>query len=164
MLRALQTAQPVGRALGIEPEVWVNVHELSGMYLDHGEPRGIVGYPGMSRSEMLAQFPDYVLPDGVTDHGWWRGGREESPAWYARAIQVADEVRGQAASSDTIAIISHGGFIDILLKAILNLLPTRHLHYLHHNTAISAIDFEGDGSLLIRFLNRVDHLAPDDRS
>ena len=51
MWRALQTTQPVGRALGLAPEVWIDIHERGGIFLDHGEDGGIVGYPGKTRSE-----------------------------------------------------------------------------------------------------------------
>jgi 2,3-bisphosphoglycerate-dependent phosphoglycerate mutase/probable phosphoglycerate mutase len=40
MQRALQTALPIGQALGLMPEVWVDIHEHGGIYLDdeHGAP------------------------------------------------------------------------------------------------------------------------------
>src|ERR1700712_975472 len=34
MHRALQTAAPIAQALGLHPEVWLDVHEQGGMYLD----------------------------------------------------------------------------------------------------------------------------------
>jgi broad specificity phosphatase PhoE len=41
MYRALQTARPIGQAVGLNPEVWVDIHEGGGMYLDTrtGGPR-----------------------------------------------------------------------------------------------------------------------------
>lgn len=158
MWRALQTAQPIGQALGLKPEVWIDLHEKGGIYLDHGEPTGRVGYPGKTRSEILAEFPDYVLPADITEHGWWKGGYEDTPACHQRAIRVAEKLRAQAASDERIAIISHGGFADALLKALFNQLPGHHLFYSHYNTAITRVDFQTDGRLVLRYLNRVDHL------
>ena len=63
MYRALQTAQPIGEALDLAPEVWIDIHEHGGIFLDHGEADGLVGYPGQTRSEILAEFPNYVLPN-----------------------------------------------------------------------------------------------------
>ena len=77
MKRTLLTAQPVSQALGLRPEIWLDIHEHGGIYLDHGEPAGKVGYPGITRPEVLAQFHGYRAPEGLTDRGWWRDGFEE---------------------------------------------------------------------------------------
>lgn len=162
MWRALQTAQPVGRTLGLPVEVWIELHEVGGIYLDYGEAGGIVAYPGKTRSEVLAEFPDYVLPDGITEQGWWRGeGREDWPACQGRALRVAGQLRQWAAEDERIAIISHGGLIGALLKALLDQLPSRHLWYAHGNTGISRLDLSGDGRLEVQFLNRLEHLPPE---
>ncbi|NOZ27238.1 MAG: histidine phosphatase family protein [Chloroflexi bacterium] len=161
MRRALQTARPIGDALGLAPEVWIEIHERGGIYLDHGEDGGIVGYPGMTREEILADFPHYVLPEALTGEGWWKGGREDWPACQARAIRVAHALHARAADDERIVMISHGGFIDALLKALFNQLPGRHVFYHHHNTAITRIDFWKDGHLDIRYINRIDHLPAE---
>jgi len=161
MWRALQTAQPVGQALGLAPEVWIDIHEHGGIFLDHGEAGGIVGYPGKTRPEILAEFPNYVLPEGITEQGWWHQGCEDISACHGRAIKVAEELRSfqqWAASDERIALVSHGGFINALLKALFNQLPGHHIRYHCLNTAISRIDFRSDGCLDVQFLNRVDHL------
>ncbi len=162
MWRALQTARFIGQALSLRVEVWIEVHESGGIYLDHGEAGGVVAYPGKTRTEILAEFPDYVLPEGITDTGWWHGeGREDWPACHARAIRVAEQLRRQAMEDKRIAIISHGGFIDALLKALFNQLPGCHLWYTHNNTGITQIVFSGEGCLEVRFLNRTEHLPPE---
>ncbi len=161
MWRALQTAQPISQALGLAPEVWIEIHEHGGIYLDHGEDGGIVGYPGKTRSEILQEFPNYVLPEGITEQGWWRDGREEIADCHARAIKVAEQLRSWANTEECIALVSHGTFIDALLKALFNQLPGYHLFYHHHNTAITRIDFDAEGRLHLRYLNRIDHLPPE---
>jgi broad specificity phosphatase PhoE len=161
MWRALQTAQPIGQALELAPEVWVDVHEYGGIFLDRGEAGGIVGCPGKSRSEMLAEFPDYILPADVTERGWWHQGREDRSACYGRAIKVARKLRGMAENDERIAIVSHGGFIDALLKALLNHVPSPQVFYYHFNAAISRIDLHHNGRLDVRYFNRVDHLSLD---
>jgi len=161
MWRALQTAQPIGQALGLSPEVWIELHEHGGIFLDYGEAGGIVGYPGKTRLEVLAEFPNYVLPEGLTKQGWWRGGREDRSACYGRAIKVAARLREWTASDERIAIVSHGDFQDALLKAFFNQLPGRHVHYHHFNTAITRLGFRSDGHLDVQYVNRVDHLPPE---
>ena len=159
MHRALQTAQPIGKALGIHPEVWIDIHEHGGMYLE--QPDGIVGFPGKTRSEILSEFPDYVLPEAITETGWYdpKVGQESLYTAQARAIKVAGELRRRAASDERIAIVSHGTFIDVLIKALFYQIPSRQTYYLHANTGITRIDFLKDRErLLIRHMNRVAHL------
>ena len=56
MYRSLQTVQPIAKSLGLAPQIWVDLHEEGGMYRDHGGAEGVVGYPGRTRSEILAEF------------------------------------------------------------------------------------------------------------
>ncbi len=162
MWRALQTAQPIGEALGLASEVWIDIHEQGGIYLDHGEAGGLVGYPGKTRSDILAEFPNYVLPEEITEAGWWNKEHEDWPSCHGRAIRVAGQLRRIAREVDDderIAMVSHGGFIDALLKALLHQLPDRRIFYHHYNTAITRIDFRRDGRLDLRYLNRIPHLS-----
>ena len=161
--RALQTAQPVGEALGLAPEVWIDVHEWGGIFLDHGEPVGIVGYPGKTRSEILAEFPDYILPDGITEKGWWNQGAEDMAGCIARAIRVSQALRDRAQEENEtrIAIVTHAAFSAKLVKALTNQLPGDDTYYHFRNAAVSRFDFEDSGILHIRYLNRVDHLPPE---
>lgn len=161
MHRALQTAQPIGQALGLTPEVWLDIHEHGGIYLDDRENGGVIGYPGKTRSDILAEFPQYVLPETITDEGWWTGGCEDWAGCHSRAIKVAAMLRAQAASEERIAIVSHGGFIDALLKTLLNQLPSPHVFYYKFNTAISRIDFRNDDRIDFRYWNWVEHLPQE---
>jgi len=157
MRRALQTARPVARALGLTPEVWVDLHEHGGVFLDHGPGVGYVGYPGLSRAEMQAVLPGCVLPDGVTERGWWTGAREDRPGCEARAAKVAAALRQWAAATDErMALISHGDFIDALLRALLQ--AGQACYFVHANTAISRLELRPDGRIWVDYLNRTDHL------
>jgi 2,3-bisphosphoglycerate-dependent phosphoglycerate mutase len=165
MWRALQTANSIGQALGLTPEVRTDIHEQGGIFLDHWDGRGPIGYSGKTRQEIQAVFPHYVLPEDVTERGWWNRDFEVWSACHERAIRVADELRKWADSDERgderVAIVSHGGFVDALLKALFNQAADRGVFYYHYNTAVSRIDFREDGRLNVRYLNRVDHLAPE---
>jgi broad specificity phosphatase PhoE len=165
MWRALQTAAPLKRALGLAPQVWSDIHEQGGIFLDHGDGRGPIGYPGKTRREIQSAFPDYVLPADITAKGWWNRDYEGWTTCHQRAVKVAQELHRWAESDEhrdeIIAIVSHGGFIDALLKALFNQLSEGQLFYYHYNTAISCIDFRPDGRLDVRYLNRLDHLPPE---
>lgn len=162
MKRALQTAQPVGAALGLSPEVWVDVHEQGGIYLGRENGEEAVGYPGMTRAEILEQFADFILPDEVTAEGWWKQGYEPAAGAAGRAVAVAEALveRGKN-SKERIGIITHGMFMNLVIKALLNQLPTPTTYYHHFNTGITRIDIRDDGFLILRYLNRTTHLTPD---
>jgi len=158
MWRALQTARPVGQALGLTPEVWTDIHECGGVYLDHGEAGGLMGHSGITRSELLAAFPDYIVPPAITDEGWWHDGHEESAEWEARATHVAKILNNLVTSEERIAIITHGGFANALLKSLLGWSSAQRIFYHHDNASISLVEFRDDGRLTVRYLNRTDHL------
>lgn len=158
MRRALQTSKAIGAALGLPPEVWIDLHEQGGIFLDHGKERGRVAYPGMTRHEMLAEYPELLLPDVVTGRGWWTGGYEEMPACWGRASRVAARLRKWSSGDESIAIVTHGGFLDALLKTLFNQPLDGSTFYANRNTAISCLRFGPDGQLRIQYLNQVPHL------
>jgi 2,3-bisphosphoglycerate-dependent phosphoglycerate mutase len=162
MLRTLQTAQPIGRALNMAPEVWVDIHEWGGIFLDHGDERGIVGYPGMNRSDIEQRFHGYVVPATISEDGWWdpSRGQEQTASAHGRAIGVAEALWERAGEESRIALVAHGGFIDSLLKALLHLLPSQHVGLEHHNTAITHLKFT-EAKLQMHYMARTEHL-PDE--
>jgi broad specificity phosphatase PhoE len=164
MWRALQTAQPIGKALGLVPEVWIDIHEWGGIFLDLGEPEGIVGYPGKTRSEILEEFPNYILPEGITEEGWWSRDLEDRATFTARAIKVADALqeRAQVGADERIAIVTHAGLSAFLMKALFRHLTEPDIFWYHHyNTAFARIDLVSNEPLHLYYLNRADHLPPE---
>ena len=171
MRRALQTAKPIAEALGLQPEIWTSIHENGGIYL---EQNGLfTGYPGMSSAEIAEEFPGYLIPDSITDEGWYdlRKGHEPLGEAFARAVSVAFELRHRAEQvmagenpHRRIALVSHGTYIDMLLKALFNMVPARQMYFMHYNTGFTRIDFleteRHRGRMLIRHVNRVAHLPP----
>ncbi len=159
MRRALLTTQPISRALGLRPEVWLDIHEHGGVYLDREGSVGSVGYPGITRGEVQAQFPSYILPDALTETGWWRNGFEEWRGCLDRAVSVALRLRALGATDERIAMVTHGGFASALIMALLRTPFDAGVHYSHNNTGISLIHFRPDGGVRLRYLNRVPHLS-----
>ncbi len=161
MYRAMLTAHLIGEALGLAPEVWLDTHEAGGIFLDNLDGQGKVGYPGKTRPDILAEFPNYILPDEISETGWWTGGFEERADCHGRAIKVASQLRRWADKDENIVLVSHGGFIGSLLKALFNQLPYPHLYFHHYNTGITHIDFHPDDTLEMHYLNRFDHLPAE---
>ncbi|GAB4512004.1 MAG: histidine phosphatase family protein [Anaerolineae bacterium] len=166
MHRAMQTARPIGEALNLNPSIWLEIHEHGGIYLDddNGVP---VGYGGMTRTEIQTAFPNYILPEAITDSGWYKpeSGFEDLSLCQARAVRVKQALMERAAleesQNDSVAIVSHGTFIDALLKAFLNNLPGEQYFYWHYNTGISRLDILPNRQVIIRYINRVTHLPAE---
>lgn len=164
MLRSLQTAGRIGAALDLSPEVWVDVHEEGGMFLDDAAGE-TTGYPGLTRPEIAAQFPGFVLPDDVTPSGWWdpARGKEDEESRQERAARIAAMLREWGSREERIGIVTHGGFANRLLHNFFGPCDARHngLTYYHYNTAITRVDFTADGHIALHFANRIEHLPPD---
>jgi 2,3-bisphosphoglycerate-dependent phosphoglycerate mutase len=161
MRRSLQTALPVGQALGLRPEVWIDIHEYGGIWLDHGDERGIVGYPGITRGDLEAEFPGYAIPKELTERGWWSGAQEEAEEFVARVNKVTSILYSWADRDERIAIITHGAFLDGLFSSLLEVNRSQPLYYHHDNVGVSRLDFRREGRLSIRYLNRLDHLPAE---
>ena len=172
MKRAMQTAQPIGKALGIDPEVLMEIYEQGGIF--QGDPRdagSIEVLHGMTRTEILQEFPGYQLPEEVTDEGWYGGGWEDMASCHARAIRTAAFLRQMAADSlarraedtlleERVVMVVHGDFIDALLKALLHSMPANNHFYVSYNTSVTRVDFHED-RLLLRYVNRTEHFTPE---
>jgi broad specificity phosphatase PhoE len=165
MHRALQTAAPIAEATGAAPEIWIDIHEHGGIYLEEG---GVIkGFGGRTRGQIMEEFPLYVLPELITDAGWWdtKAGMEDISLCRARAMRVARSLRErathEATAEDRVALVTHGTFIDSLLKAFYSLLPGETFFHWHYNTAITRVDILRDGRIIVRYINRIHHLPPE---
>ena len=159
MLRALQTARPIAAALATAPEVWIDIHEVGGIWL-----AGKGDLHGMTRAEIRNGFPGVGLPDGVGEEGWWPGGQEAKHAGRGRAIAVAGELKERArmgaergGDPERLAIVTHGDFMSGLVKALTDQLPSLGLSYNHRNTGITRFCL-GPDLCAVRYLNRCEHL------
>ena len=138
MLRALETTQPIATALGLTPEIWLDVHEEGGIWLDEGDGRGAVGHPGLT--------------------GWWNRPFERRAELVSRAARVAADVRRRVQEwEDRVAIVSHGTFISLLVQHLLLGQYVPDIRFSNHNTGVSRLDFDRD-SVMLRYLNRIEHM------
>ena len=165
MQRSLLTTQPLSAALGLTPLVWPDLHEKGGMFLQQDDC--VRSFGGMTRTEIQDAFPGYELPAEVDERGWYDRelGREPETHSYYRAFKVARALRERGDSDDVVALVSHAGFMDLLLKVLFEQLPARpySMRYYHDNTAITRINFDRNWTTL-HYMNRLDHLPADLRS
>ena len=66
-----------------------------------------------------------------------------------------------AGDSPIQAIFLHGDFLNGLLKALEDQLPGSGTYWEHRNTGITRLDFEPGGRMVLRYLNRVEHLPAE---
>ena len=158
MYRSLLTTQPVSDALSLAPNVWPDLHELGGMYQSQNGNR--TGFGGMTRGAILQEFPGFDLPSSISDSGWYDAdmGFEPLTKSIERARAVARRLHAWSESEHVIALVSHAGFLNLLLQALDDDMPLRKgWRYYHNNTAFTRIDYI-EGQPIIHYMNRAEHL------
>lgn len=169
MTRAVQTGSYVAEATGLTLTAWPEIHERGGLHLVDeatGEDRGI---PGPDRGYFERDYPHVVLPEAFGVTGWWNRAIETIDESQVRAKLVWEQLLTRHGDTDDrVAVISHGGFFQSLIRAILA--PLRDWPVMDQeqgypwfgvsNVSISRFEVE-DGEVVVRYLNRVDFL-PDE--
>jgi 2,3-bisphosphoglycerate-dependent phosphoglycerate mutase len=167
MVRAVTTGTIVSRVLGLPLVAWVDAHERGGIYLKDEQTDERIGRPGHNRAYFEHHFPDLVLPDSLGEAGWWNRPYEEleqRPARARRFLEHLLERHGHA--DDRVAVISHGGFYNSLLAALLKLPEPEKVWFVLNNAAITRIDFRDESDefaehIAPTYMNRVDFLPPE---
>lgn len=158
MVRAAETGYAISSRLGLPFRVWPDLHEKGGIYLEDPDNGGLIGMPGKSRSYFLEHFSNILLPDEVTESGWWNRSYETKEELNARGIRVAAQLRElHENSQDRVIFVSHGEFYNEFLWALLN--ESRHLDFwfFMNNTGITRIDFP-EGEVDVIYTNNLNHL------
>lgn len=161
MTRAIQTAAPTARLLGLPVIGQIDLHESGGVYLEDDASGAMVGQPGKTRAELAGLFPNLILPDNLDGSGWWNKpfeGSDDRPQRSTRVAQFFKEKHGGTA--DRVAIVSHYGFFNHLVWSILGLERPQGSWFVMNNSAIARFEINQDGVNTI-YLNRVPHLTPD---
>lgn len=172
-LRTLQTAQSFAHLYpGIPKTVWMWIHEGGGCFeIESEEPFVTLGDPGMTRSEIKAQFPGFEVSEEITDEGWYFLPEMEAHSHRSyRAFHVVDHlIREYGDSQEKIALVSHGGFHNHFTNAILQRTRQPNLWLEIENTAISCFRFKPDpvseyhrGRWTIDYMNRHEWLHGKD--
>lgn len=161
MVRAVATGTAIAKALDLPLVAWEDLHERGGIYLKDEETGERIGQPGKDRAYFEAYYPDLVLPDSLGDAGWWNRPFEEPEQRLIRAQRFwRDLMERHGHTDDRVAVVSHGGFYNDLLAAILNLPERENYWFVLNNVAITRIDFNDDRIGLI-YLNRIDFLPKE---
>lgn len=161
MVRSVATAAYLSDALEMPFEAWPDIHETGGIYLDDEMTGAHVGQPGKPRSFFARNYRRLVLPDSVSEEGWWNKPFEGEGERYPRAQRVVETLLlRHGGKDDCVAIVSHGGFYYELARVLFGI-SNLQSWLLMNNTGISRFDFSVDGEVRLVYHNRTDHL-PDD--
>ena len=163
MQRALLTALPIGLAIGLKPEVWVDIHEVGGLHDLNPVNGKKLGRSGLKRGEINSRFPGYILPPDITDRGWWNKGKEKQLASHKRVQRVIQIIADRAEEKARIGMVTHGAFMSIFLSKLFKLLPSKKMMFQHYNSGISRISFEKKDRIIIQYLNSFEYLPESPR-
>lgn len=164
MVRAVHTGQAIAQALDLPLLGWTDLHEGGGIFLEDKITGENTGYPGNTRAELSARFPELVWPEDANPDGWWSRPFEPHSARIPRARRVLEELlRLHGDSDDRVAFVSHGDFFYRLMSVVLDLdsQRPRNVWFTMNNTAITCLDFVSGRETRVRYMNRTDHLPHD---
>ncbi|MDR1512612.1 MAG: histidine phosphatase family protein [Propionibacteriaceae bacterium] len=173
MLRAVETAAPLAAGLGLPVLGHLRMHEVGGVFdgefldCDRGPEPDARPARGHSAGELLEACPGLVLPDGVTEDGWYSKGIEWPAQGWRRAQDLVAELRDRhGPTDDTVVVVAHNWFAQYLMRAILDWPPgpggafTRWLDL--NNTGHIQLWLPGDPAdpdVTVNWVNRTDHLT-----
>ena len=158
MVRAVATGAHLADTLHIPLRAWMEIHECGGIF-EEGEDEGEnIGLPGRPRSYFESHYQHLVLPERVTEAGWWNKPFEAYESRPLRAQQVIEMLLERHGNTDDrVAIVSHGGFYMELMRVLFKIGEER-CWFRMANTAVSRFDFHEDGEVTLVYHNRTDHL------
>ena len=169
MRRALQSAAALAEALAMPVAARTDLHEIGGIY--DGRDGAPARLPGLTRDEVAAEYPNFALPAALGEDGWWRREVESFEEATDRAAHFAEWLQEQARAEPTarIAIVTHGGWLDLLLRELIGqpIRERKGVLFSHFNTSMTRVDILRDsrtdrgGRVILRFQNRVPHLTAD---
>ena len=161
MTRAIQTAIPLAEITGLPILGNPDLHESGGVYLEDEVSGALIGQAGKNRLELQALYHNLILPDTIDGTGWWNMDFETAEVRPLRARRVAEWLyKTHGNTSDRVVVVSHYGFFNHLIWAIIGLERPQGSWFVMNNTAISHFKITPEGIDTI-YLNRVDHLLPE---
>jgi len=165
MVRAMDTACGIGKALGLTPVARDDLHEAGGVWLKNHETDERVGLPGLTKAELQVRYPNFILPNNLNGDGWWNRPMETMDECYDRAQNLLQDLRENHDDDAKIALVSHGMFYNVFMRVLLKMPRKRDMWFSINNVAITRFDFgtyaDFEESGRLGYHNRVDFLPPE---
>ena len=160
--RSLETSEHIRRRLSVEAHVWVDLHEQGGCYAGY-EPHRYEGRPGLSQTQITAEFPGYQIEAVIDERGWWKcQPYETEEQTSARAARLLLRTLDQFGTHDqSVAYVMHADFKRKFLEKLFpRSEPPVSIWQSIYNTAVTIVEFQPDAARLDVY-NSVAHLSPD---
>lgn len=166
-VRAVQTAAPVARALGLPLIGHAEVYECGGPYEDLAGDGRRTAHPGSPWSVIeavaAAAGMRIELPDPIGEQGWHTGPYESPGDISARAARVVSGLRSRHCDDAVIAVVSHGCLINQLLRALLGIVTMTGWFAIHNAGVTGVFDEEWElSSVTAGPIDWTPHLRPDE--
>lgn len=144
--RTLQTADAFAHLYPDTPkEVWTELYEGGGCRETISrDPLVIRMCTGMGRSEMQKRFPWLIVPEGVTEEGWYHRPDVEpkSHVFYRANLVVEQLLNDYGETEEKIALVSHGAFHAHFINAVLKRTHQPNLWFSLENTGMSQVRYD----------------------
>lgn len=160
--RALQTAGFIRRRTGHMPEVIVDVHEHGGC-VDGWHAENFIGQPGLSHTEVVAEFGDVKIDQAIDRDGWWKSKpREEFSQTRQRAQKIDAYFRDRLSNEQqAILCVTHADFLAMLLEQMCGAAIQEDSRFFDlKNTGVTHLELL-DGKWVIHRMNSVEHLPAE---
>lgn len=146
LCRAAETAEIVAAALGAPLHLDTRLREF-----DIGELTGVVW------SEVEHLYPDLWKRMHESNEYVRFPGDEGSEAFHARLAEAMAFVQGRHSPDATVAIVSHGGSLNMLVAHLIGMETRRPLPFRLSNASLSIVELGGRRTRLV-LLNDTCHL------
>jgi 2,3-bisphosphoglycerate-dependent phosphoglycerate mutase len=161
MTRAVATATLLADALDVPLHAWPDLHEGGGLYLADAATNELQGQAGPNRDYFEQHFPHLSLPEVLSEAGWWNRPFEAKEERLPRAQRVVETLlERHGHTNDHVALVSHGGFYNYVLMALLGMPEHAGFWFVLNNVAITRLDLFA-GHVDVVYMNRADHLPPE---
>lgn len=158
MVRSVATGVEVGNQVGLRPIMHMEIFEGGGIYLSNAETGEREGLSGKNGVYFRQNFPEVVLPDAMQDDGWWSRPFEPREERRSRARRVLDDLFVKHGDSeDNVALITHAGFYNHLMRALFGVSDDARVWFRLDNAAITRVMIDEQETRLV-YANRLDFL------
>jgi alpha-ribazole phosphatase len=146
ILRAVQTAEPIGAAVKLAPQTLPDLREI-----DVGQ------WEGLTPEELYRRYPDHMREFERDPARTVRLGGESYAQLQARALNALNAIHAAHRSDETMLAVSHGGTIRALLCHVIGLDLIYFGRMWIDNGSLTELRYGSHGWRLIR-LNDAAHL------
>ncbi len=144
--RAAQTAQILAGELGVPLVLDARLREFD---------TGVLS--GLTSEEIERQYPDLWQQFQSSPTWVTVPGAESLDGLRRRLMSLVDQILAHHGKEETVALVSHGGSLGVLLSHLLGLAPDQPPPFHFDNTSLTMLDWTGRGISLV-FHNDTCHL------